>query len=261
MSGIRKMFRPVFVAWALGLISAAQAAVEQTPASMGSREWPEARTLLSEVIATLPNVPVRVEAHVQTRDRKGAIERTLLAEMHLNWGGDPPRAEYIIRDAFGAERERLRLLWARPDRPDYEYFQGDPPRKESLPDLTRSLEGSDIGWMDLSFCYLWWPGARTVGLERVKGRWCYIVEIPVPRDLKTDHATVRLWVEPRMRVVLQAAACDAEGQVRRLMEVRSLKRVRNMWLVQNLDVVRFPERRRTTLRVRRVAVADENIEP
>ena len=45
----------------------------------------------------------------------------------------------------------------------------------------------------------------------------------------------------------------------RLVEVKSFKKVRDLWLIQNLDVQTFPGRHRTSLRVRQVAVSGEPV--
>ncbi|HOW96447.1 MAG TPA: outer membrane lipoprotein-sorting protein [Kiritimatiellia bacterium] len=253
----RGVVSAVLVVWA-GAFS--WAAMDEEPLLRPDASWPDAVELVQGVVAGLPDVPVRMEAQLQSKDRRGTIEGTLNAEMKLDWYGQPPSAEYRIRDAFGAEREALRLDWSEPGRPVYRYSRGEPPASEPLPDLYRPIEGTDISWIDLSLSFLWWPGGRTVGMEKIKGRMCYIVEMPAPAGEAGGYAGVRLWIEPRIRMMLQAAAFDAGGEVLRLVEVKSFKKVRDLWLIQNLDVQTFPGRHRTSLRVRHVAVAGEAIE-
>ena len=241
-------------------LQAARGAMDNEPLLQPDASWPEAGELVRSVVAGLPDVPVRIEAQLQSKDRRGVLEGTLNAEMKLDWYGPPPSAEYRIRDAFGTEREALRLNWPEPGRPAYRYSRGEPPEAQPLPDLYRPIEGTDFSWIDLSLSFLWWPGGRTVGMEKIKGRLCYIVELPAPPGEPGGYAGVRLWIEPRIRMMLQAAAYDAAGEVLRLVEVKSFKKVRDLWLIQNLDVQTFPGRHRTSLRVRRVAVADEAVE-
>lgn len=237
-----------------------RAALDDGPLLSPEASWPDAGELVRGVVAGLPDVPVVIQAQLQSKDRRGVIEGVLNAEMTLDWYGRPPSAEYRIRDAFGTERETLRLSWEEPGPPACRYSRGDPPVAGDLPDLYRAIEGTDISWVDLSLSFLWWPGGRTVGMEKIKGRMCYIVEIPAPADEPGGYAGVRLWIEPRIRIMLQAAAYDAGGEVLRLVEVKSFKKVRDLWLIQNLDVQTFPGRHRTSLRVREVAVAGEPVE-
>ncbi|MBP7829068.1 MAG: outer membrane lipoprotein-sorting protein [Kiritimatiellae bacterium] len=238
----------------------ARAAMDDGPLLQPEASWPDAGELVRGVVAGLPDVPVVIHAQLQSKDRRGVIEGVLNAEMKLDWYGRPPTADYLIRDAFGAGREALRLSWSEPGRPAYGYRRGDPPAEAALPDLYRPIEGTDISWVDLSLSFLWWPGGRTVGMEKIKGRMCYIVDIPAPPGEPGNYAGVRLWIEPRIRIMLQAAAYDTGGEVLRLVEVKSFKKVRDLWLIQNLDVQTFPGRHRTSLRVRRVEVAGESVE-
>jgi hypothetical protein len=241
---------------ALGtMLGTARAAFDDEPSLRPDASWPDASELIRGVVAALPDVPVLIQAQLQSKDRRGVIEGVLNAEMRLDWYGQPPTAEYLIRDAFGAEREGLRLTWAEAGPPAFHYTRGTPPVAEKLPDLYRPIEGTDISWVDLSLSFLWWPGGRTVGLEKIKGRLCYIVELPAPPGEAGGYAGVRLWIEPRIHMLLQAAGYDAGGEVLRLVEVKSFKKVRDLWLIQNLDVQTFPGRHRTSLRVRQVAIS------
>ena len=246
----------LILAWSL---SPGFAAMDDEPLLRPDVPWPDAADLVRGVVVGLPAVPVVIQAQLQSKDRRGVIEEVLNAEMRLDWYGQPPTAEYLIRDAFGAEREVLRLSWAEPGQPAYRYTRGDPQVAEALPDLYRAIEGTDISWVDLSLSFLWWPDGRTVGMEKIKGRLCYIVEVPAPPGEAGGYAGVRLWIEPRIHMMLQAAAYDAGGEVLRLVEVKSFKKVRDLWLIQNLDVQTFPGRHRTSLRVRQVAISGEPI--
>lgn len=237
-----------------------RAAFDDQPVAEPSGAWPEAQELIRSVAAALPTVPVLIQAQLQVRDRRGAVERVLNAEMRLDWYGQPPSAQYVIRDAFGTPREGLSLTWHKPGPPAYRYFRGEALESQELPDLYQPLEGTDISWVDLSLSFLWWPGGRTVGQERIKGRLCYVVDLPTPAQEQIPCAGVRLWIEPHIPMLLQAATYDREGAILRLMEVKSLKKIREVWVIQNLDVQSFPGRHRTSLRVRQVTVAGEQLE-
>lgn len=232
-----------------------RAAFDDEPVFQATAPWPDAGELVGGVVAALPDVPVVVNAQLQSRDRKGSIERAVNVEMRLDWYGQPPSASYQIRDAFGEDQEKLCITWPEPGRRAYQYLRGSQPAR--TPSLDSLIEGTDISWMDLSLSFLWWPGGRTVGMERIKGRQCYVVELPAPSDEPVGYAGVRLWIDPRIHMMLQAAAYDREGEMQRLVEVKSFKKVKDLWVIQDLDVQSFPGRHRTSLRVRQVALANE----
>lgn len=233
------------------------AAVDETPDSDNAPAYPPAEELLATVTASLPAVPVLVKAQIQSRNAGGEIERSLGADMRLDWHGRPPSAKYTIRDAFGDTLEGLNILWPAGRPREFRYFKGDPPVAAELESLYGAIQGTDIGWMDLSLSYLWWRGGRTVGAETIKGRYCYIVDLRAPSGEAGEYAGVRLWIDPQIRIMLQAAAYDAQGQLVKLLEVKSFKKIRGVWIIQNLDVQSFPVRHRTTLRVKEAEAEGE----
>ncbi len=221
---------------------------------------PDGEQLMMRVRAALPYIPLRITGELQSRDRRGNIVRVNPVEMELDWGAEPPTALYVIRDRFGEETERLEIAW-RPGAPaEYTYAQGDPPEPVALEDLNRPIDGLNLDWADLSLSFLWWSGARVVGSERVRGRFCYIVDIPAPENEVTRYAGVRLWIDPETSLLMQADAYDARNRPLRRLQVKSLRKIDDIWMVQNLDIVDHATRERVTLRVRRVRALDDSFE-
>ncbi len=211
--------------------------------------WPEGHILLRQVRAALPREPLRIDAELRTQNPRGEIIRVLNARIYFNWGAATPSAEYHIHDRFGRRRERLRISWPPGETPVYEYAKGEPLQEAPVPDLYGTIEGTEISWADLTLSFLWWPDAETVGTDRRRGRFCYVVTAPAPDDTPGAYSEVRLWIDPETALLLQADAFDADGQLARRLQVRSLRRIDEVWMIQDLDVHRFPSRNRTTLRV------------
>jgi hypothetical protein len=233
------------------------AAVDDTPDSDNAPAYPPAEQLLSTVTASLPAVPVLVKAQIQSRNAGGEVERSFGADMRLDWHGRPPSAKYTINDAFGDTLEGLNIVWPEAGPRELRYFKGDPPVAAKLENLYGAIQGTDIGWTDLSLSYLWWRGGKTVGAEKIKGRYCYIVDLRAPAGEAGEYAGVRLWIDPQIKILLQAAAYDAQGQLVKMLEVKSFKKIRGVWIIQNLDVQSFPIRHKTTLRVKEASVEGE----
>ncbi|OQW95301.1 MAG: hypothetical protein BWK77_07735 [Verrucomicrobia bacterium A1] len=231
----------------------ARAAMDEAAAPAEAPAYPDARELLSAVLAGLPDVPVRITAQIQSKSRSGTLEKTLTAEMDLDWRGRPPTARYIIRDAFGGNAAGLNITWKADGRRTLRYFTGPSLVSAALPDLDTPIEGTDISWLDLSLSFLWWSGGQTVGAEKIKGRFCHIVDLPAPESDSASCAGVRLWIDPEIHILLQAATYDREGQLLKLLEVKSFRKIGDVWVIQNIDVQSFPMRHKTSLRVRQAA--------
>ncbi len=251
----------LFRAIALGLALACPTtpswgAVDSSDVSAPANGYPAARELLDEVVGRLPDVPLRVMSELQARSRDGGIERTLNADMQLDWGGAAPSARYTIRDTFGDALEALEIRFGHGGRKTFRYFRGEPGTPAPLPDLYGNIQNTDICWVDLSLSYLWWPGGETVGSEKIKGRFCFIVDLPAPADEEGLYAGVRLWIDPQIHILLQAAGYDRRGEMVKLLEVKSFKKVRDVWVIQDIDVQSFPVRHKTSLRVRKVEGAE-----
>lgn len=238
-----------------------RAAVDDGDEPASSFAFPDAEELLRGVTDGLPGIPIRIEAKILARSREGELERTLAAVMDLDWHGAAPKARYEIRDAFGAPLEALEVRWRGPAVQELAYQRGDPLETAPAPALDQPIQETDLSWIDLSLAYLWWPGGTTVGAEKIKGRFCYIVDLPAPPGHAGSYAGVRLWIDPQIRILLEAAAYDAEGRMLKLLEVKSFKKIGDVWVIQNIDVQSFPAKHRTSLRVGNAQALDGNAPP
>ncbi len=231
------------------------------PPDAPAEQTPDGEQLMMQVRMALPYHPLRISGELQSRDRRGNIVRVNPVEMQLEWGAEPPTALYMVRDRFGTETERLRISW-RPGQPaEYTHARGDPPEPEPLDDLNQSIDGLNLNWADLSLSFLWWPEARVIGSERVRGRFCHIVDLTAPEGEATQYAGVRLWIDPETSLLMQADAYDERNRPIRRLQVKSLRKIDELWMVQNLDILDHRTRERVTLRVRDLEIMDESIDP
>jgi hypothetical protein len=226
----------------------------------GRAEWPDGAELMARVRAALPAVPLEMSGELQARDRRGNMVRMLPVEMRLDWGGQPPTAQYVVRDRFGAESERLQLAWPAPGEMTFALFAGDPPVAVEEADLQRSIAGLDLYWSDLTLAFLWWEDAEVAGTERVRGRSCYVVDVPAPPGAQSPYAGVRLWIDQEANLMMQADAYDRRNRMMRRLQVKSLRKIDEIWMVQNLDMLSSATRERVTLRVRHLRALDDSFE-
>ena len=213
---------------------------------------PDAPTLLRSCIAALPDIPLLVTGELQSRPKDGEIEKRVRVEMLLDWQATPPQARYTIRDAFGKARDHLSITWHDGQDVEYRYFKGDPLESAPLPILSEPIEGTDISWMDLSLSFLWWPHARTVGGDEVRGRDCLVLDVPAPGADYAGIAGVRLWIDPKIPVMLRAVSYGLDGLATREVEVKAFKKINDRWVIQVIEVESQPSGHKTILRVRDV---------
>lgn len=208
--------------------------------------------LMERMRLSLPTMPITISGELQSRDRRGNIVRVTPVEMMLAWGSFVPHAEYTVFDRFGAVQERVRIEWPRHGDMRHTWWTGPELEEQPLQDLSQLVDGLDLSWSDLSLAFLWWDGARRVGSERVRGRFCEIVELPAPPHAGLAFDRVRLWIDPEVNLLMRADTLDRRGRRMRRIEVRSLRKIDDIWMIQNLDILTADNRERVTLRVRDV---------
>ena len=229
-------------------------------AAFGDDPERSAQDILDAVVERLPREPMHIEGDLVVRRRRGVVVRELRFDMFLRWGASPAESRYTIRDAFGRELETLSVT--RPDgaAPRMRYTsaaQDDGPRE---PPLFSPIQGSDVSWIDLSLSFLWWPGGTVTGREEVRGRECYVLEVPAPEraadaaDAGTPYGSVRLWIDRELLMLLQAEGLDASRQPLRTLWVKSLKKIDNRWMIKDMEIQSYPAVHRTRLHVRDVSV-------
>lgn len=233
------------------LFSAAIAIGLLFPRLAAAERFPPARSLLDRVILALPDIPLRITGDLTARTRNGQPDMKKGVEMLLDWQADSPTARYTLRDAFGDTESHLAITWDSPRHPEYRYFAGQPLQAAPLPDLVSSIPGMDISWMDLSLSFLWWPEAVTKGREEVKGRLCWVVDLAAP-DAFAGCSGVRLWIDPKISIMLKAESYDSSDKPIRRLEVKSFKKINERWVIKDIELTSLPEKTKTVLRVRNV---------
>lgn len=225
----------------------------------GEAPWhlPPVRQLLEGVRAQLPHDPVTITGELTVRKRKGTVTATLGFEMFLNLGIDPATARYTIRDAFGTELEQLTVTRQTGQEPRFEYTVGSQLSASNLPSLFKPIQNTDIGWMDLTLSFLWWPEGALIRTEERRSRPCFVVKLLCPasygrREVDGQYSKVLLWIDEKLYIVLQAEAYDSDEKLVRRLWVKSFKKINDRWMIKDMEVESFPSTHRTRLRVREV---------
>ena len=216
------------------------------------------REIMQSVRDHLPREPVEVQARLQSKRPDGRIDRVVMVDMLLDWGGMPPSAAYHLRDRFGEDLGRLELELSADAGPTHRFFQAGADEPDPAVDLFADIDRTDLTWSDLSFSFLWWPEAERAGEESKKGRRCFVVDLQAPGESRL-YSGARVWVDVEVRAVLQVEFFDKNGSRVRKLSVKSFQKLDNFWTLKDLDVYRYPSRRKTTLRVQEMKVSGETI--
>ena len=81
---------------------------------------------------------------------------------------------------------------------------------------TVPIAGTDVTYEDLSMRYLYWPQAKIVrddAASTVKGRDCWIVQIPNPNSGVGQYAWVRVWIDKENGAMWQVDGIDRRGEL------------------------------------------------
>jgi len=217
--------------------------------------------LLRSVVAQLPREPLTITGSLTVRERKGVVVGDFGFTIQSDWGGNPARVSYTLRDRFGSLLEQLTVLRSGESPPQFEYAAGDPLTPADVPDLSLPVQGSDVSWLDLTLAFLWWRDADIVGEEEIRGRPCYIVEACRPAGQQAkgeDYVRVRLGIDKTIRMLLRAEGFDARGAAVRTIWVKSFRRIDERWMIKDMEIQGPSSSRRTRLRIHE-AVAVESL--
>ncbi|MDI6773906.1 MAG: outer membrane lipoprotein-sorting protein [Verrucomicrobiota bacterium] len=229
-----------------------------------------AREIMESVVARFPKEPLVIEGDLTVRKRRGIEIQESPFRMIVNWGATPARASYVLPDRDGRPGEELAVTREAGCPPVVCYRIGG--KAAPAPNLYEPVLNTDLSWMDLTFSFLWWEGGSVIGMDRLKGYRCYVLDIPAPADAvpaavgasrlpaigpSRPYARVRLWVEEKIRVMLQAEAYDARGESIRRIAVQSCKKINDRWMVKDMEIQGFPEVHRTLLSVRDVKAGEQ----
>jgi len=122
---------------------------------------------------------------------------------------------------------------------------GQPYTPPVTADLQPALLGTDVTWSDLTLDYLWWDDVsfddEREG-ETVHGQVCAVIV------LKKGERTVRVWVDRKTGVLMQAEEFRDGRPVRRLWGTR-IRKFGERWMANVLEVETLGSGHRTKITV------------
>lgn len=215
---------------------------EETPPSTN---LPSGQRILDLVASQLPMDPLLISGRMVVRKQRGVVLKEVRFDMNLNWGAKPATATYTIRDMAGRSLEQLVVTRDGNGANKYTYSAGDPLAGVPVPNIHTPVQSTDATWADMTLAFLWWKNGVTVGTDSVKGFDCYLVDVPAQKApdevthaalATSPYAKVRLWIEQKHCLMLQAEGYDTSDRAVRRLWVRSVKKINNRWMIKDMEI-------------------------
>lgn len=108
------------------------------------------------------------------------------------------------------------------------------------------IAGTDVCYEDLSLRFLYWKGGKVLpdsSASRIKGRDCYVVEVPNPKPGTGQFAWVRLWVDKENGTTWQIDGYGKDGKLKKRFSITSVQKLSDgSWFFKQMKLeVRNPQ--------------------
>jgi hypothetical protein len=215
--------------------------------SPAAAQLPSTDGLMESLLARLPAKPILVTGDLITTPADGPKSKLGITILLCY----PRLARYTIVDAFGEQIEQLTVT-REGGKTSLAYEQGAASAPAPVPALGERIRDTALSWMDLTLGFLWWQGGTIIGREEIRGQSCYVLDRRAPNEAAMSYTSVRMWVDTRVSMLLQAEGYDKLGECVRRLSVKSFKKINDEWMIKDLEVEDTPARSKTVLRVRNV---------
>lgn len=238
------------LAWSRdGLRPASQTAVDE--------ENLTARELLASCRRMIPVEPLVLKGQLIVRKQRGVELARHPFQLMTDWGATPPTAECMLLSA-GSTAVVERVVLAREDNraAEIKVFKGLDKSSPATVSFAGRVRGTDMTWMDLSLDFLWWKDARFAddfsGKSRT-GRDCHIL-VAVPPTPIPGCSAMRIWVDKKLKCIMQTEQLDPQGNPVRKMWVQKIKEYQDeRWMISHMEIETLGSGHRTKLLVDDVA--------
>ena len=206
---------------------------------------PTAADLLAACVATLPREPLELAGTLTVRKQRGIVVAEHPYRLKLDWGATPPRVQCILLDDQNKTQQCLTVI-RRDGIPALELRGGPALEVQPMPALSARVLDTDMSWLDLTLDFLWWKDARREGEGDVLNRTCDILLARPPAPIP-NCSGVRVWLLRENGFLMRAEQLDANGNLLRRMSVRDVKKFKDRWFINELDVEAATSEFRTRL--------------
>lgn len=117
---------------------------------------------------------------------------------------------------------------------------------------TKTIAGTDVCYEDLSLRFLYWKGGKILAdssNSRIKGRDCYVVEVPNPNPSVGQFAWVRMWVDKENGTSWQIDGYGRDGKLKKRFTITSVQKLKDgTWFFKQMKLeIRNPQNPERTI--------------
>lgn len=215
---------------------------------------PAADGILRQMVERLPQHPIVVVGRLVS-EQSDKPNESIGIELRLRMENNKAISTYTVADSFGTPAGRITIEGSPGRVAATAYAAGPALTAAPAPDLNHAIPMAPITWMDLCLGFLWWTNGATIGRQEVRGQACLVVDLHNPSPARDRYGVVRVWIEERSSMLLQAEAYDHTGELARRVIIKSIKKIGEEWMIKDLEIRRFPDNKRTMFRVDTAAPA------
>lgn len=201
-----------------------EAAPDSEPSSFAGKSIDE---MTAEEVLRL----VRYSYTLYNRDFTGQLRMGLTKKVPFLLSLKPEAIRFVFNDPaqvimVDTREQRFTLL----EGIDGGEIQPVPPSKYG-----EKIRGTDVTYDDLSMRFLYWPDARILAQEKLKGRDTIRVAMRNP-DGAGAYASVEVWIDKLSGGMLKMIGSDRSGRAVRNFEVLHGKKFGDVWMVDEMRI-------------------------
>ncbi len=205
----------------------------------------EARAIVEEMLAQVPNASSTNGGQIRIRDREGN-ERELPARFEITITPTNWVSAYEASDPTGKSGGMRLTVTRAPGAPNrYQITTRTSPgstnvtARELTPDQTMMpFAGSDFWVADLGLEFLHWPKQRLLKREMRHSKSCNVLESVNPHPVPGGYARVESWIIIEgPRGIVHADAYDSKGEKIKQFDPTNLEKIQGQYQLEEMEMM------------------------
>lgn len=102
----------------------------------------------------------------------------------------------------------------------------------------RKIRGTGVSYEDLALKFLYWPNAKSLGVETITTGNCWKLELR-PGPIPSQYARVVVWVHQNSGALVRLEGYDSKGQLIKRFNVVSAQKIQDRWYLKQMRIEMF----------------------
>lgn len=189
---------------------------------------PDAESVVDSVKSGFPSGKVTLSGTVSVRRIRGKALNTLGFTLDCLFRTSSARARCVFTDSLGRDETQVIVNASNSGNPDVEIIKG------GLVDADGLLKDTGLACEDLVMPFIWWRDVEVIGVEKVRGRDCYILEFRGPAGGR--YTRVRASIDKAIFIILKASFFADNMALEKELVVKSFKKIDERWMIKDIEV-------------------------